>query len=107
MQPLEIIAGTIFRHGYYVDGTVWPRSAINDRCSRDPNLRSDLIASASITGGFAGGQQRNLPQLGAAVGVKGVQAIMLGRHIQHIMGSAAYIQEISQVKGLGVYFAVH
>src|SRR6185312_16140682 len=73
----------------------------------DSDLWSHLVASSLVAGAFARAQGRNLPQLGAGIGVKGIDAAVLGCDVKHVVGAARDTGKVGQVKRLGIDFSIH
>ncbi len=89
MQSLEIGAAAILRHRHHEQSAVRSGTAVDDRSGRDPDLWRDLRTGARIARSLAGGKQAYLLEQCTAVGIVGVDAVVLGRNIDHVVQHAA------------------
>ena len=101
VQPLDVGAGGCLRHRDDVDDAVRAARAIDDRRRRDADLGRDLRAAPRVAGGLAGAEQRHVPERGARDGVEGVDAIVLGRDVDHIAHAVAGHGDRGQVRAAG------
>ncbi len=105
MDALVVGAGGIFAHGYGEDGAIRAEHAVDYGCGGDTDCGSYLSAAVVIAGCFAGGDDGGLPELGSAVGVKGVDAAVLGGNIEDIVNLAGD-GEIGQEEWFGIDMAI-
>ena len=103
MQSLVIIPGSVLGHRDHIDRPVRPGFWIDDRSRSDPDLWHYLAAAMIITGGFASGQGRDLPEHRTAIGIETVYAAMLRCDIQNIV---CPIVGNALVKRLSVHFSI-
>jgi len=106
VQTLMVIRGGVQRHGDQVNGAVRTGAAVDDRRGSYADLGHDLIAAERTAGVLAGFQQGYLPKRGAAIGVKGIDRIVLGGHEYHVVRDARDA-ELRQVQWLGIDLAIH
>src|SRR5262249_2136969 len=102
MQPLYPVRALLCLGDDAQSSTVW----INHRGAGDPNVVRDIAAFAYIGAGNcrdAGPQKTHLPERTAAqsVGIKGVNSIVLCRHIDHIVEALSRDVHVRNVEGRG------
>src|ERR1700730_3212669 len=101
-----ILAARVLRHGDQEHSTVWAVAPIDHRSVGDPEVRRNLPAAMSVTGGLIRSQGAYLPELCARVGVEPIGAPVFGNYDQHIIRLPPY-RKAAYIKRLTVDLAVH
>ena len=105
MQALVIRAARVLRHGNDEDRSIRALLAIDHRRGCDADLRRDLRAGVVVAGGFAGGEDRSMPDLRAGVGVERINAVALCCDVENVAHRTAS-GEAPEVKRLGIDVAI-
>src|SRR5271170_7876800 len=106
MQSLMVLSVRVLGHPNGEDRSVGSLRAIDHRRRGNPYLRCNLAAAVIVARRLSAAEDGCLPELSAAVCIKGINAVMFGGHVQHIAELAAD-NNVGQVEWLGVHFAVH
>jgi hypothetical protein len=85
MEALMIGAGGVLAHGDGEECAVCAVPAVDDGRGGDADLGRDLGTAAIVAGGFAGAKDGDVPELGASVGVEGVDASVFGGDVEDVV----------------------
>ena len=100
-----VIGGPFLRHGDDVDDRIADLGTRDDGRGGDSDFGFDLRAVALVGRGLAGFERGDLPEIGAGVGVVGVDGIVFGGDDEKIMSDAGDV-DVGDVERLGVDQAV-
>ena len=101
-----VVPRGILAHAYGEERAIHASLAIDDGGGGNSNLRRDLTASVIVACGFARAENRGRPELCAAVGIKGIDTVMLGGDVEDVVELGAD-DGVGEEEWLGVNFTVY